>query len=221
MQTKFISTIVVVGILIISSLINLSYAGLITGNHFTDGGKVVDLSNRTWLSWDIKNISRSNIEIQMGSEGLYEKYRYATRGEIEALFDSLWGGTHEAWDESNADGIHWLHNNFGSAGWGGEGGYVIFGNDGDCSEDIDKACRGHWNLLGREGYFSNKFGLSFGLSTTNYNISEAKSGTNNWDAHALILKSSIQVPEPTTVSILALGLLGLASRRNLTQAKGL
>lgn len=109
-------------------------AGLISGAHLTDGGKNVNLSGLTWHTWDIANISRDSVESQMVVGGIYEEYRYATRGEFEALFDSLWGGTHEGWHVSNADGGNWLRDNFGGLiPLASTGSNVFYGSMGECS----------------------------------------------------------------------------------------
>ena len=192
-------------------------AGLISGTHFTDKGRQVNLSGLEWLTWDLTDISRTTMEVNLQTGVNYKGFRYATRSELEALLDSLWGGTDEGWHRSNFDGANWLANTFHPNA--DEYRYLYFGADGECSTDVNISCYGHYNHnADKGGWFQNDSGLSFGTSTTNDNAVTTKSARFSSLAHVLVRELSANpVPEPSGLLLVFSGGLLLAG---LTGKKG-
>ena len=191
-------------------------AGLISGTHFTDMGKQVNLSGLEWLTWDLTEQSRYDVELSLQRGGSYNGFRYATRGELESLLDSLWGGTDEGWHRSNFDGANWLANTFHPNS--DEYRYLYFGADGECSTDLNISCYGHYNQnADNGGWFQNDSGLSFGTSVTNSNAVTAKSTQFASLAHVLVRAPSANaVPEPSGLLLALSGvflLVGFARKK--------
>lgn len=223
MRNKTILAVISAALLVCASL--SANAGLISGSHLTDDGKNVNLSGLIWHTWDIYNISRADVETLMLTGGIYEDYRYATRSEFETLFGSLWGGTAEGWHTTNADGGNWLRDNFGGLFTSSStGSNVFFGEDGSCTANVTMSCRAHWrsdgytgNNIEGMGWFDSEYGLGLGAGVTNTNNTYNKANSSSGLTHALVLRSNRTVtqpvPEPSTLAIFALGMIGLASRR--------
>ena len=200
-------------------------AGTISGIHSLPNGDPVDLSGLVWLDWDATNgMSRPEVEAELLAGGSLEGWRYATRSELEALFDSLWGGCISHWCEENGPGGDWLAAFFGGSTYtdinplDNKGGKLFFGADGDCSPDITMTCWGQWRGTATSnnlGWFANSHGLSFGGGTGNNQVIIAKSFNDGRFASALVA-----VPAPGNTLLLALSLLGvLWMRRCRVQIK--
>ncbi len=205
MKCKFLKTVLVSTVLVISSLAN---AGIISGFHQTDGGKTVDLSSLEWLTWDqTNNISRDDIENGIGNTFLADGWRYAERSEFEALFDSLWGGRAEGWQNSNQDGASWVKTNLSVGLYTNA---IAFGDSADCG---GSSCWAHYNVNSTQGWFHDYYGLSTGIDSINNQTYSYSSTSSASLSNTSALVRSTTVPEPSTLAIFALGIIGLASRR--------
>ena len=216
MKFRFLSAAFTIIMMSVSSF--TASAGLIVGSHTTDLGKNVNLGGLEWHTWhDLTNISRTTMLSEMQSGGLYDGWRYAKKSDFNLLFDSLWGeeeGSHAA----NIDRSNWLNNNFGSTQMTSLNGDVSYGfwiAYGSIDEvgSSDTAFFGLYSIdqqiNGSKGVFSRNLGVGGGYDFTN--IFNDDIGNGPIQTHALVRVS--QVPEPSTLAIFALGLMGLASRR--------
>ena len=195
-----------------------AHAATVSGSHTTDGGKTVNLGGLEWLTWDeTSGISRTNIEAGAGGF-IADGWRYASRGELEALFDSLWGGSVEGWDVSNLDGASWLQDNMTlSPLTSFIFSYFFFGNDGECDADAAMSCYGLYDNskdagLGR---FLDQFGLSDGADPGNDNYFVSKTATGFSSA---LVRDISAVPVPASVFLLAGALGGFAALRRRKKA---
>ena len=74
---------------------------------------VQGIENLDWLELTATaNHSRNQVEELIG-DGTFEGWRYATRTEVETLYDSLWGGTTETWSVDNYVGARTFFDAFG------------------------------------------------------------------------------------------------------------
>lgn len=180
-------------------------AGIISGTEYTDDGKLVDLQDLEWLTWDeTYGISRTSIEA--GYNGLLAQgWRYATTDELGTLFASLWGGVN-GWNSANYDGSQWLWENFDNPDF--LSGNVL-SRFGDLHVGATTNYNAHWraastDYINESGWFSSNYGASFNFLDT-----LVKHETNA----SSVLVRDVDVPEPSTLAIFALGMIGLASRR--------
>jgi hypothetical protein len=190
---------------LVLSVSGFANAGIISGTEYTDDGKVVDLQNLEWLTWDeTYGVSRNSIEA--GYNGLLSKgWRYATTTELGNLFTSIWGGQ-DGWNTANHDGSQWLWENFDNADF-------LLGSSYSRSGDLQVGATvnylGHWRaettyLSDDSGWFHSNYGAA-----GNYSNLLSKSS----QASSVLVRSVTDVPEPSTLAIFALGMIGLASRR--------
>lgn len=208
--------------LLLAGLITLSFSAqsaVISGSHTTAGGKTVALQGLQWLSFD-QTWAYSRAQIEGGAGGfLADGWRYATRSELETLFDSLWGGIYEGYHSSNVDGGNWLSENFGdyyndvSGSTSNGGGNLFFGLDGECHVESTATCRAHWRSDGNgrpgQGWFSSDYGLSFGNLSVNRNHATNK---NNNTAYASVLVQEVPLPAAAWLFLSAIGGLGILKR---------
>lgn len=207
-------------------------AGIISGTHYTDGGKLVNLSNLEWLSWDVTiGISRNDIET--GALGLLDDgWRYATRLELSDLFRSIINSPGQS--ALNSDGTKWLWEIFDNPSFnapaytpGGSVGLsraknLFVGADGECRVDPTQSCRALWTAYTRDdlGYVD---GSGYNSVYNNYIDKSTSTSGNLGDlsqvASVLVRVAkdqSTQVPEPSSTVILSLGLLGMLFYRRQT-----
>lgn len=108
-------------VIFLSLVVSMSaYAGLISGNHTTDGGKSVNLQGLEWMPLThTAGLSRSQVGSSNGFTDRYGNewksgdWRYATRSETEILLGSLWGGVYSGFSSDNYDGAKWFFDFFG------------------------------------------------------------------------------------------------------------
>lgn len=143
-------------------------ASLISGTHYTNNGKKVNLQGLEWMSLDYTaGFSRSYIESGSGFTDNYGnawaegEWRYASRRETGELINSIWGGTYDGWSAGNADGASWFLNNFSGlyfdTGFGNnrvdgsltnnlwrnlDSSNFLFGADQECNSNAQKSCYG-------------------------------------------------------------------------------
>lgn len=192
------------------------------------------LENLEWLELTAtENMSRLQVENELLSGGQLEGWRYATRNEVETLFDSLWGGIRESYDISNYAGARQYFDAFGT----GEmfksydnGGYYLngytywsayFGNQDECSDLSTYSCYSflrirdsNFGAVQNEAWFENQYGLSFGLGTININDSWNSGRTDvNFASHLVRVSSVPVLPAVWLFGSGLIGLIGLAKRK--------
>ena len=144
-------------------------------------------------------------------------WRYASTLEAETLLTSLMGGVYlgDGWNTQYYAGVNWFQNTFGNFAYSSYfEHYFMYDRD---SEGFGIGRAGYTALNSTSGWLSDSWGL---------NITDAKTvtglgGGSSFYAHMLVRdlsngqNPSTDVPEPTTLTILALSLMGLLSRRLL------
>ncbi len=201
--------------LILSSccMINLASAGIIYGSHLTDDGKAVNLQSLEWLTWDLTNgVSRNQIESGYGNF-LNDGWRYATLEEFSNLLLSLSPINRVDYNHiSNRDGTQWLWENFdpvdfaNHSNWYSRTGDLYIGTSNRCGASV--SCRGHWRAGDNSdyGWMTDVYGRTV-TPTQTMSMTTGHSGVSS------VLVRATSVPEPSTLAIFALGMIGLASRR--------
>jgi len=183
---------------------------------FTYAGLITDLSEKDWaasndglitydastgLEWLDLSVTRGNSILQTEGESFFGDFRWATTTELDALFDIVFDGSGYR-SSTNATLI-------GNA----EYFVALFSayTGQNFSQGVSRGAVSGVNSYGL-GYVSYNFNsTNMGVQDTLSNCcwSETDSGPNigSW------LVRSTDVPEPSTLAIFALGMIGLASRR--------
>jgi hypothetical protein len=190
-------------------------AGIIssTNSHTTSDGSVVNLSGLDWLSWDVTT-GQSRTDIENGFMGLLDDgWRYATVMEYKTMMESVFD-THYGWSVDNSDGALWLYSNLYGHSEDRSKNYIQmytwYGDDAECG--ITRSCMGHFRFQSTSGHISSN--ITHGWSVTEQNDGRnTKDKTNPNLLFASALVRANVVPEPSILAILALGMIGLASRR--------
>jgi len=223
MKFKFLKAALTGLILTVTSL---AQAGIInvnnTGTEYATG-HFANLQGLDWLSWDTAaGLSRQQVE--NGALGLVsDGWRYASVFEINTLFNSLKKGYFgTGYFYSNwSDGSNWLWKSFDSDDYINNYGVNLgrsysrigdfrYGKEGECSTNTLYGCRGHMRAGDSDSYGW--------MKDTYHNGSMIIADSSTWNnvndtvGHALV-RSQTAIPEPSTIAIFALGMIGLASRR--------
>ena len=185
------------------------------------------IENLDWLELTATaNQSRNQVESELISGGTLEGWRYATRSEVETLYDSLWGGTTETWSADNytgartffdAFGISEVYSSFNNSGYRLDG-YTewntFFGVEGDACVGPLNSCIGSvlifdsaYGATDNEGWFHDQRGLSNGVDLDNYQLSSGDNLNQAYYASHLVRVSA--VPLPAAVWLFGSGLIGL------------
>ncbi|GGO68344.1 PEP-CTERM sorting domain-containing protein [Bowmanella pacifica] len=227
MNNRFLTLFKAAMVVCLGLLINPANASIISGTHYTNDGKLVNLSGLEWLSWDV-TVGLSRASIEAGEMGLLDAgWRYATRKELSDLFQSVTPVPGQS--PLNSDGTKWLWEYFDNPSFaqpayaspGGPGmsriANLFVGNDGDCSAHITESCVAKWRAYTRAdlGYVDPSAGYNPEYS---YRLSKDSSTSgllSNYReiSSVLVRVSTTAVSEPSTIAIFALGLLGWARYR--------
>jgi len=148
---------------------------------------ITGINNLEWLELTSTDyMSRYDVEAQLSVGGQFEGWRYATRTEVETLYDGLWGGIVDNTSSSNFSGARRFFDVFGdSSGYSSFNnsgftnyGYSFwnahFGNQGECSTDLTQTCRAfvsindvNFGATSNSAYFGDSVGLSTGIDNVN------------------------------------------------------
>lgn len=242
MKFKFLKAAFVGLLLSTSCLVNVANAGIIsienTNTEFSIGN-YANLQGLEWLSLDVTlGLSRANVENGFVGNGnntytyssnanrLNDSWRYATTEEVESLINSLTNNlfNHDPkkvtvnqfeaanWFQQNfgfvsIDASHWDYYNYSSFMYGHKEGSAWGGSN------YGRIMTGY---VSDNAYLGNGYQGSFTKykDIARINHSRGTVGVNSGynDIGSMLVRVT-QVPEPSTLAIFALGLIGLASRR--------
>jgi len=178
-------------------------ATIISGSHFTDAGKAVDLQGLEWMSLEqTRGLSRTDVEDGFtdydGNVWAAGDWQYATRAQTANLLGSLWGGVYSGWSADNADGAMWFVYTFFGTEYGnavtsdGDGRHTderwtsldaslfLYGGTGEC--DSTASCWGQ--VSNAESHYRDILNTPVGTSepNTSYHAeSEQELGKFQWN----------------------------------------
>ena len=206
-------------------------AGLISGEHMLSNGNKVALQGLQWmpLTYTV-DMRRNDIEDgftdRFGGVWNAGEWRYASRVETATLLRSLWDNQSNGWSAANFVGLTWFKANLALLGYDtgsgagrvdreGAGGHdwsdFAYGATGECG--VGTTCRGHVSVNNGAGWLNR----TYGLSESEINVSALSNSYKLNDFGSLLVRSTPTVPTPvsapTAISLLGLGLGGLALRR--------
>ena len=193
---------------IIFSASSLVHAGIIQSVSSDDVG--ANLGGLEWLEFtNTFGLSSSNVATNILSTYDGGGWRYATTTEAEDLITSLAGGSIpiHGWHDQYFAGVNWFQSAFGSfpqGQWTEH--YFMYAPSGA------SGYAGYTALSSTQGWLHDSWGLN---ESSARNVIDLSSGDARY-AHMLVrdLSSPLpSVPEPSTLAIFALGMIGLASRR--------
>ena len=191
---------------------------------------VSGIENIQWLELtETANMSRNAVESELVSGGLFDGWRYATRSETEALYDSLWGGTTEGWSSDNYNGARTFFDAFGisdlyaddnNSGYSSGGNAqweTYFGESSECGGSNTFTCNaniviediafgGSQNL----GFFEDSYGLSTGIDSINLQAYVGKN-SSGLATSSFLVRDVSAVPVPAAAWLFGSGLIGLVA----------
>lgn len=218
MKVKFLKTALLGFVISVSSLVNVANAGLINIGALTsndDGSTTVisdTLNSLEWLRWDqLADLTYAETLAQISS-GAYSGWNIAGVNEANLFLDALYNGAAHGCSNNTTSNLTCLSNgSFSSADY-----TTLLGDSwtrGTASRDVA------WFY--DDTITDNSAGYLFltsGVSNSKWNTHGTIASTDSW-AHSnnsigwLMYRSTSEVPEPSTLAIFALGMMGLASRR--------
>jgi hypothetical protein len=197
MKFKFLMTILASLVLSASCLVNVANAGLITVDdwHLTTGPNA-GLTQSRYSDDIFFAISKNTYFDHTAEYEMLDGYHQATWDEYTGVVNEYIS----SFGYLPSDHVH--HNNFGWSGYSYEGETRYYFNLADTTQ-VNGQSKYHIHAGNHDSY-------------TNLNYYQANSFTQ-W-AGFILVKDEVNVPEPSTLAIFALGIMGLASRRFKKQA---
>jgi hypothetical protein len=206
MEFKFIKTATVALIMTISSIVGVANATLITDLTERDwkdaGDKALTYDSSTGLEWLDLTETNGNSILDTEAESYFGEFRWATLLEIENILDSVVIG--EGYRNSVTNAVIQNANTFVNMF-----GVTQSSSTQSITQGVSRGSENAPNEYGLGYVWSNEF---FGrvkdpLVNCCYSQTESNVFVGSW------LVRAADVPEPSTLAIFALGMIGLASRR--------
>jgi hypothetical protein len=240
MKFKFLKSVLVGIVLSVSSFANAGIISIENTNTEFSIGSFANLQGLEWLSLDVTlGLSRTNVEngfigndnnaysYSSNANRLNDSWRYATNEEVESLINSL------TYNLSNYDPKRVTVNQFEAANWFNQNfGFVSIDEDHWDYYNYSSFMYGHkedygYGLTSNYGriftgyvsdyaYLSNGYQGSFtkykDIARINHSYKHVSVNSDYNDIGSMLVRTT-QVPEPSTLAIFALGMIGLSSRR--------
>lgn len=166
------------------------------------GDKSLTFDQSTGLEWLDITVTLGNSILDTEAMSLFDEFRWATNFEIEGLFDAV------------VDVKGSLTTTSPAALSASSTFVSLFGGSGSIAQGVSRASPASYSG-------ANRYGIGLvgyqGNLTFVYDPSQASNWTEESNANHvgswLVRDAVVDVPEPSTLAIFALGLIGLASRR--------
>lgn len=210
MKFKLLNTVFAIIILSLTSISNVANAGLVTlgalSTNDDDSVFINDtLNNREWTKWNkTQGLTLTELQAELTPGGLYDGWKVAHIEDMELLVESLFHGQYQsppctsniACGNKDRDDLIAM---FGAQTSISITNQIFFLSDNDYSNEVGMMV---WNFLG-EVKKINEWG----------SIAVADSRNLKAIGGFQLYRELNDVPEPSTLAIFALGLMGLAARR--------
>ena len=209
---------------------SLDYTAGLSRNDIEDG--FTDRYGTTWEAGEWTYATRAQTEALLGSlwGGVYDGFSADNADGAEWFISTFEGIAFDLY--TGPDRVNLTSTD---STWNGlDGAWFLFGTDGECSSTVTQSCVGNVehtdgtfqdtygynvNTFGSEvnlaspdtalGFFGEEHGANMGLFTDNFAIDKSQERAN----FGSLLVRSTAVPEPSTLVIFALGMMGIALRR--------
>jgi len=186
-------------ILSFSCVINFANAGLITKDLINIGDGIITYDTATDLEWLDFDQNSSSLASALASWGSYG-FRLANDQELFDLFNGFGISVHD-----NA-----IHNFASPAAYATAVSYVSMLGGYNSGTALDGFFQNDNNLFGFNNFQLRLNGVGYNTHSTQCSNC-APDADNYWKA--VLVRNASPVPEPSTLAIFALGMMGLASRR--------